>query len=832
MWATMECSTLVITGDLNLDRLRPERKEGQILLNLEEIYGLECLIKDPTRITPTLKTLLDVILTNKPEFFKASGVFNPEMSDHNLVYGIMKERVAQHERKVITFRSTKTLDVEKFNEDLSCAPWNVMDTFDTLDEKYDYWESLFNTIIEKHMPTKRMRFRKFDVPYMTPKWKNAIKMKRKFAKQYAQEKTEENWELKRKWRNKAANCRRQAIKEYWQKKAEDLKAKPSDFYKTFRPFLSDKKQAVSEIHIRTTDDSIEKDQEKVANVLANYFSTMANEIGGAGINSLTEEDLSSHPSLTNIYNASKSNPHNNFCFKLLSRTSVQSVLEKLNVRKASGYDSISPKILRLASSGLAESLTKLFNECIRKGEWPEAWKRGEWNPVHKKCDRFDERNYRPITLLSVVDKVYESMMSTQVNNHYDCMLDPSLSAYRKKHSCETTLLRLTEDWKLAVDCDQFIGILSTDMSKAFDSLHPSLMLNKLKAYGFSEEALNLMRSYFTNRRNRVKLSGVYSNWKEAVRGCPQGSSFGPLLWNIFQNDMTYTVKNSNLSMYADDHQLYVRGDTVSCVEQLLNNGGHTISKWYKENFLKGNYDKYNLMLLGRKNKTKDISSINIKIDEEIIKSSPDLKLLGVTLDDELSYSTHISEICKKTSKKVGVLVRLRNMIPREAKLQLYKSAILPNLTYCHIVWHFCKAADARKLEKIQERALRAVYNDKNATYEELLKKGKLCSLENRRLQDIIILMYKVKNSLAPEHICNIFFKQHKHYNLRSDFPIPRYNTVQYGKHSIRYLGPYIWGKISQELRSKTSLQAFRKAVRTLDVLGLLDGTCGCSACSS
>ena len=93
-------------------------------------------------------------------------------------------------------------------------------------------------------------------------------------------------------------------------------------------------------------------------------------------------------------------------------------------------------------------------------------------------------------------------------------------------------------------------------------------------------------------------------------------------------------------------------------------------------------------------------------------------------------------------------------------------------------------------------------------------------------------MYKVKNSLAPEHECNIFFQQDKHYNLRSDFPVPRYNTVKYGKHSIRYLGPHIWGKISQELRSKTSLQAFRRGVRALNVLGLLDGTCGCCACSS
>ena len=135
------------------------------------------------------------------------------------------------------------------------------------------------------------------------------------------------------------------------------------------------------------------------------------------------------------------------------------------------------------------------------------------------------------------------------------------------------------------------------------------------------------------------------------------------------------------------------------MEQLLTNGGHTLSKWYKDNFLKGNYDKYNLMLLGRKNKNEDSPSINVKIDEQVIKSSPDLKLLGVTLDDELSFSTHISDICKMASKKVGVLVRLRNMIPREAKLQLYKSAILANFNILSHSVAFLHSIRCKKIRK-------------------------------------------------------------------------------------------------------------------------------------
>ena len=114
------------------------------------------------------------------------------------------------------------------------------------------------------------------------------------------------------------------------------------------------------------------------------------------------------------------------------------------------------------------------------------------------------------------------------------------------------------------------------------------------------------------------------------------------------------------------------------------------------------------------------------------------------------------------------------------------------------MWHVCKATDTRKLERVQERALRTVYNSKTAAYDQLLSKANLPSLVNRRLQDMLILMYKVKNLLAPEHICDIFYKQFKNYDLRSsDFLIPRFNTTNFGKHSIRYLGPYLWGKNGQ-----------------------------------
>ena len=168
----------------------------------------------------------------------------------------------------------------------------------------------------------------------------------------------------------------------------------------------------------------------------------------------------------------------------------------------------------------------------------------------------------------------------------------------------------------------------------------------------------------------------------------------------------------------------------------------------------------------------------LRIEDQIIINTSQIKLLGVEIDDKLNFTSHISNICIKASQKVGVLLRLRNLIPCKAKLIIYKSSILPHLTYCHLVWHNCRSSDSRKIERIQERALRAVFNSHSESYENLLVRAELPSLLNRRLQDIAILMYKVKYGLAPSIVNELFKQKSTSYSLRnSDFEIPTFNTI-------------------------------------------------------
>ena len=350
------------------------------------------------------------------------------------------------------------------------------------------------------------------------------------------------------------------------------------------------------------------------------------------------------------------------------------------------------------------------------------------------------------------------------------------------------------------------------------------MQEKLKQYGFSHEALQLVKSYFEERQNRVKLGETRSEWKRTDRGCPQGSSFGPLLWNIFQNDLVHKIDFCKISMYADDHQLYCSDKIPQLVERHLNHDIKAATQWYSQNHLLANKKKYQAMVIGPPKATD--TKITVKVDEEEIVSAKQLKLLGVIIDEQMNFSEHIREISKKACQRLGVLNRFRNIMSITLKMTIYKTSILPYVTYCSTVWHFAKSSDLRKIERIQEKAMKIIYCDKSSSYEELLKRANLPTLQNRRIQDIAILMYKVKHGLVPEYISKLFEKPDQHYALRNnDFVVPRYRTVVNGKHSIRYFGPSLWSKLRKCDREKPSLNSFRKSVRQLDLVSIATDSC-------
>ena len=410
-------------------------REGKIQRDLEDIHELSCLINKPTRMTDTSRTLIDVILTNltnKPEIFKESDVYDPGLSDHRMAYAVTRENAIHYPSKVISFRSVK--NEEELLKDFSVAPRHVGNIFDSVDDRYFYWSKLVNDVLDNHALQKKLRVWSRDVEYMTPEWKTAIRMKRKYTKKFAKDPSQENLINKNKWRNTATKLRRRAIKGYWKTKTDSSGSNPKDFFKVFKPFL-DSKARGNDNNVINTDfnDSIIQYQTKAANCLVDCFTTVANDIGDPHMLSLTEEELKDHKSIQNIRKVATTNGVQ-FKFRNFNVKEVTRALETLNPNKSIGHDKIPPRVLKLACNVLAPSLTNIFNVCIQTSNWPEQWKRGIWVPLHKKDNHSDIKNYRSITILAAVDKVFEQLLSNQVTQFMEPYLSNCLTAYRKQNS--------------------------------------------------------------------------------------------------------------------------------------------------------------------------------------------------------------------------------------------------------------------------------------------------------------------------------------------------------------------------------------------------------------
>ncbi len=217
-------------------------------------------------------------------------------------------------------------------------------------------------------------------------------------------------------------------------------------------------------------------------------------------------------------------------------------LKNLNCKKATGYDRIPPLMVQLAAEFIARPIVHLVNKCIESSCFPDMLKHAEVTPVYKKDDPINKANYRPISVLPTLSKIFNGILVDQMSNAMENIFSSHLSGFRKHHSSQNVIVNFIENCKSALDNNNMYGAVLTDLSKAFDCLPYQLVIHKLSAYGFNHDACMLIASYFTGRKQRVKLGGHKSEWLTISKGAPQGSIFGPFVFDLFQNDLLSQLK--------------------------------------------------------------------------------------------------------------------------------------------------------------------------------------------------------------------------------------------------------------------------------------------------
>ena len=281
-------------------------------------------------------------------------------------------------------------------------------------------------------------------------------------------------------------------------------------------------------------------------------------------------------------------------------------------------------------------------------------------------------------------------------------LSPLLSGFRKGYSTQHALLHMLHSWQRELDKGQFVAAVLMDLSKAFDCMNHDLLLAKLHAYGLSKPALKLIQSYLSDRKQRVGIDHVFSPWLDMTIGVPQGSILGPLLFNIFINDLLLDFHDTNIGIcnYADDNTVYASGKSVVEVKQKLEKSLAFMSDWFRNNGFQLNADKCQFIVFGNKRDEFD----NLCFNGEMLDVCQDVKLLGVTFDSHLTFKKHIGKLCRSANAKLSALRRVVYFMSAEKLRLIANSFIKSEFNYCPLIWSFSTSRGyMHKIERVNER---------------------------------------------------------------------------------------------------------------------------------
>ena len=391
----------------------------------------------------------------------------------------------------------------------------------------------------------------------------------------------------------------------------------------------------------------------------------------------------------------------------------------LKNKKAAGADNIPAKILKDAAKVIVPPLTQLFNCAIHEDYFPTKLKYANVIPLFKKNSNTDKSNYRPISILPSISKVFERSLFHQITSYINNIISPHLCGFRKGYSPQHALLRLKDKFNKSLDKNEMVGLVMMDLSKAFDCIPHDLLIAKLHAYGFDKSSLNLLYSYLKERKQRVKINAEYSSWQDILSGVPQGSVLGPLLFNIFINDLFFSVQNSDLHNYADDNTLSMADINIETITNTLNDDISNVYNWFENNHLSLNEDKCQFLIIERPGNIRN-EIAEIKIRNKTIYETNKGKLLGITFDNNINMNDHIKSICKKASSKLYALARISPYLNEMKRKLLMKSFVISQFNYCLIIWMYCQSKWNNLINRIHKRALRIAYGDYISDFNSLL----------------------------------------------------------------------------------------------------------------
>ena len=793
----LNSGTTLIMGDFNYKEIDwknnhvkcgPDHPASKIHDAINDLF-LSQLVTEPTRFREgETQNTLDWVITDSPNKIGTLNHGPPlgERGDHcTLTFNL--EISFQRKDKGGNFQFSKGNFLE-FRSYMRDIDWEEEFRNKTVEEAWSLFQNKMTIAIHRFIPKSRPKLHK------SPPWTNsstrvAIKNKNRAWSIYKRHKNETNWASFKEARNKCNRDIRMQKKEFEKNIAANVKRNPKIFWNYVKYATGGQKEIPpikNDQGLSITDD---KDKAELFN---DYFCEV-----------YTVEDLSQLPDVSGTTNT----PTLDQC--TLTLEVVKKQLDKLNISKAAGPDQIHPKILHELRDVLAFPLFKIFHKSLAEAKLPPQWKEAYIKPIFKKGSKHMASNYRPVSLTSVCCKILERIIRHDVMNHLETndLINSNQHGFRSGRSCCTQLLELMEIWTRLIDEGNAWDCIYLDFAKAFDKVPHHRLTMKLSKMGIKGNLHKWLCDFLNNRYQAVVIKDSKSAVKEVTSGIPQGSVLGPIMFIIYINDLPDVV-NSYVKIFADDTKLF-RIIANNEDQQLLQSDLKALYNWSIKWQLKFNESKCKVIHYGNRNLNCPYTLNNIELE-----ASSNEKDLGVTFDDKLKFSKHVSSITAKANSRLAIIKRTMNELTIEIFLPLYKSLVRPLLEYCSTIWNPLLKGDKDEIEKVQRRATKLVKEIAHLDYNERLYKLKLDSLNFRRRRADLIQVFRIvkefdkidsnlfftfsDNSITRGHNRKIF-KPNSNCNIRSN------------SFSLRIIND--WNSLPQEAVDCETINSFKTILK-------------------
>lgn len=738
---------IVIGGDFNFSGINwdnyvhmpsmPYPASSQKFLDLLGEFSLEQLNRFPTRGD----SILELLITNKPESVlnirTDSGIGDHGqlvVSDFSLSY----KAGSSEKRTVLQFNKAdwtgfKNYIIPKFSENI------FSQSLPSVDEKWQHFKTTIAQGIDIFVPKKQFSTANEPLWYTTEI--RRIRRQQRVVRNRLRNET--NPKLKEKFTELRAELKKLLAKTHADFKnttlETSLKSNPKFFWKYVKSLRKNNNSPVNTLI--NNNKQVGVCEIETANLLNLQFQsvfTVEDENLPAEIPMLTDKLM---PKI------------------LVSCDGVRNLLLSLDSNKSPGPDKITPRVLKELSNEISPFLTDLFQQSLESGTVPREWKDASICPIFKSGSELDPANYRPVSLTSVVCKVLEHIIYTNVMQHLNsqALITDTQHGFRRGRSCETQLALFAHDIQSKLDSGKEVDAVFIDFAKAFDTVPHLRLLKKLKTFGIHDQTLLWIKSFLSNRRQKVVINGKDSDWVDVQSGVPQGSVLGPLLFLLFVNDLP-NILSCNSKFFADDSSLY---DEVRVEEPFrLQRDLDILSKWCRTWQLKLNEKKCLVMRFSRK-RTKTVPDYHLEgIPLKVVSS---IKYLGITITDDMRWSTHIDKITGMANQRLRFVQRIFRNCPQKVKETGYLSLVRPLVEYCSTIWNPYRVGQVQEIEMVQRRAARFVMGNykRDQSVTQMIQGLQWDSLRSRREAQCMGLFGKFVTSENFNLVEEIFKRNHR-----------------------------------------------------------------------